>query len=242
MNRNYSSFAELPPSELHLINRIYNGSALDKVVIQRFNIKITVGTLHLLKENTWLNDEVVNFYLELIKENDTFVNSSVSERSYFANTYFYGQLRDAHGVFCYENVQSWVRETNIFSFKYLFFPINIRSSHWTLVVIEMSSKRIYFYDSLNDNCTYLKMDVFNLWLDREYERNYGDKEKFERFEVINGLCPQQPNGNDCGVYILAFVLLRYRDLDLYEFHQRHVPSMRKRIALSLAKGLLLVMK
>ncbi len=36
---------------------------------------------------------------------------------------------------------------DIFSLKYIFCPININNSHWTLAVIFMEAKKIQYYDS-----------------------------------------------------------------------------------------------
>jgi len=88
-----------------------------------------------LNPKIWLNDEIINSYIELLMKR--------SNKTYLIfNTFFYPQL-EQNG---YSKVESWKKEINIFDLTHLLIPIH-SSSHWTLVDCDMKNKKIYYYDS-----------------------------------------------------------------------------------------------
>ena len=69
----------------------------------------------------------------------------------FYQTYFYLRLRDHEGSFCFENVENWNKNVNVFSFQKLFGPLHIHGDHWALSVIDTINKRICYVDSMKSN-------------------------------------------------------------------------------------------
>ena len=63
-------FAALTDSLEETINGLFSKPAREfsEVIVQRFNYPITVGTTQLLKDGVWINDEVVNSFMELLNE------------------------------------------------------------------------------------------------------------------------------------------------------------------------------
>lgn len=121
--------------------------------------KVTRSSMQTLKPKQWLNDEVINYYIKIcLAERDKNICSSTGrKRSYFFNSFFMQKLFDMknsdvekRGKFNYDQVTHWsgkVREQNLFQMKYVFAPINLDNTHWTLAVIFMEEKRIQYYDS-----------------------------------------------------------------------------------------------
>jgi hypothetical protein len=57
---------------------------------------------------------------------------------------------EKRGKYNYNQVSRWSRKVpgrgNIFNLKYIFVPINLDNSYWTLAVIFMEDKKIQYYD------------------------------------------------------------------------------------------------
>ena len=150
----------LSKEQLSIANDAICGEGMpdDKVAVSGPN-KVTRSSMQTLKPKQWLNDEVINYYIKIcLAERDKNICSSTGrKRSYFFNSFFMQKLFDEknsdvekRGKFNYDQVTRWsgkVREQNLFQMKYVFAPINLDNTHWTLAVIFMEEKRIQYYDS-----------------------------------------------------------------------------------------------
>ena len=96
-----------------------------------------------LHERTWLNDEVINFYMEMIRERDNLI----SPKSIIHSSFFFTKIVDSDGNYNYTAVRRWAKQI-IFSMQYLFSPINVNRSHWKLLNIFFIHKVIVIYDPL----------------------------------------------------------------------------------------------
>ena len=81
-------FKELSSSENDELDALLNSRISEHVVTYRFNIPNRLSALCRLKDDGSLNNEIFNYYIELLNE------SSASQENYFHQTYFYGRLRD----------------------------------------------------------------------------------------------------------------------------------------------------
>jgi Ulp1 family protease len=105
-----------------------------------------------LREGGWLNDEVMNFYFELLRARSERVSAEQKTRQkcFFFNTFFYAQLANTNAGYCYQNVERWTRRlmSPLFSHDVVFVPIHVRDSHWCLAVMRLRDKKIEYWDSL----------------------------------------------------------------------------------------------
>jgi hypothetical protein len=77
------------------------------VICEKFKIPMTRSNISCLRPVTWLNDEVINFYLEMLAERDALLcQSSKTNRlsSHYFNTFFISKLLE-RGEFTYSNVR-----------------------------------------------------------------------------------------------------------------------------------------
>ena len=95
----------------------------------------------------WLNDEVINFYVEMLNERET-KKSSATKNWYFSSFFFTKLMQN--GVYNYNLVKTWAK-ANVFSMRSISFPINIIEFHWKWVYIFPFLKVIGFYDPLGPN-------------------------------------------------------------------------------------------
>lgn len=127
---------------------------------------------------------------------------------------------------------------NIFSGikSHLFFPINHGNTHWTLVVVGIIEKKIYFLDSFYHLNVVLSINR-SIQIFRKtkcyllaYANNMNiidfDSNSFEEIHLKDRVA-QQTNGYDCGVFGLTYIdsLLNNN----YLFSQTNMPLIRKNI-------------
>lgn len=166
----------------------------------------------------YLNDDVINKYMDLINERSP-------DTVYAFNTFFYLALSDKG----YSHIRRWTKKIDIFSKKKIFIPIHIEEeNHWCLVCIDFREKAIKYYDSLGGrNFKCLKLILKYLM----YEHNDKKNKDFMPggWALMNmKTCPKQLNDWDCGVFVCMFAEHLARDVPL-NFSQKDMFKFRKQI-------------
>ncbi|XP_026192227.1 ubiquitin-like-specific protease ESD4 [Cyclospora cayetanensis] len=239
------------PEEAKAARRLFRENLEgDKELIEKFNIPITVETLRCLEGSNWLNDEVINFYLNLLQERNKkqLENGENVCRCYFFSTFFYAKLSGASGseeaAYNYEGVRRWTKrqKVDLFSKDLIFIPLHLGHLHWTLGVIDMRQGResIRFFDSLNGKHKPLA-ERLRRYLRDEHEDKKGfslDKER-TWYAKANGEpeegAPQQENGFDCGVFLCQMAEC-IADGRAFDFQQKDIKNIRLKMALDIVRG------
>ena len=82
-------------------------------------MNISRSDLATLEGLNWLNDEVINFYMELIKERSE--QNEDLPRVHVMNTFFLGKLlQQGHS-----GVRRWTRKVDIFSYDVIPVPVSV---------------------------------------------------------------------------------------------------------------------
>jgi Ulp1 family protease len=208
-----------------------------EILFQKYNVDITGEKLQCMKDGEWLNDEVINFYMGMLKEKDSKENSS--ETSFYFSTFFMTKLiekRNGQATYTYKNVERWTKKCNIFDMEKIFIPINIKNLHWVMVVIYMKTKEISFYDSLyQENFLYYYKILMN-WLEDESKKmKVSIDPKLWRFNEGCSMSPQQTNGCDCGVFTICCADYITNGLPLL-YEQKDMSLWRCKIVCSMLRG------
>jgi Ulp1 family protease len=226
----------LTPEEHQLAMDGLAGGNPNEVLCSRFNVDLTRGQLKCLAPRTWLNDEVINFYLKLMQER---ANLSLDgPKIWFPNSFFWTTLggQDAR-TYNYKGVRRWTikAKVKVFTLDYIIFPMNIGcGTHWSLGVIDVRNKGFRYFDSMSKSLT--PMRDFVPFLRRYLDDEHKDKEKsalqgVDDWDLLPPPCevPQQRNGYDCGVFTCCFADYFSQGLP-FVFSQDDMPQMRLRIA------------
>lgn len=139
----------------------------------------------------WLNDTIINFYLEMLKNHA----KKRGTNFYAFTTFFYTKLLRDH-----ERTLNEFPEINFDAFDFLLIPIH-ETNHWTLFIFDIKQKTFEFLDSLGG-----KLDMQKFRLLKYFFVNYKEKFKLNYgIKLQNSLkCSQQSNSYDCGVFVLYF--------------------------------------
>ncbi|KIH51212.1 hypothetical protein ANCDUO_18704 [Ancylostoma duodenale] len=118
----------LPDEALDLCQRIWNRRLpQSEEFSEAFGIKLTRKDLSTLSGLDWLNDEVINFYLQLVCQRST--EAKDLPKAYAFNTFFYANISTKG----YASVKRWTRKVDIFAHDVLLVPVHL-SVHWCMAV------------------------------------------------------------------------------------------------------------
>lgn len=206
---------------------------MNAILKTKFNLTIKRSDVYTLNWDPlqWLNDEVINFYMELLCE-----RSRENERLpkvHAMNTFFLKRLTEAG----YSGVRRWTRKVDIFAFDVIPIPVH-KGVHWCMAIIHMKNQTITYYDSMGSPDNAVLRALAN-YLQEESR----DKKKCEfdmsGWKLINAPdIPQQENGSDCGVFSCMFAEFVTRNRPL-KFSQEHMEYFRMRMVYEICNGKLL---
>ncbi|CAD6216717.1 unnamed protein product [Miscanthus lutarioriparius] len=211
---------------------LYNRNHSDKVIVihEPSNIEITNEKFQCLRPRGWLNDEVINLYIELLKEREEREHNRFL-KCHFFNTFFYKKLTCGIAGYDYQSVRRWTTFKRLgyglIECEKIFVPVH-RNVHWCLVVINMKDKTLQYLDSLGG----LGHDVLKV-LTRYIVDELKDKSNLEvdpsSWVVVSESLPLQQNGWDCGMFMLKYIDFHSRGIKP-SFSQEHMMYFRNRTA------------
>ncbi|CAM9747425.1 unnamed protein product [Ectocarpus sp. 13 AM-2016] len=220
------------------VDRAFNGGPDHEVLVNAFNASLTRRDLKCLRPYTWLNDEVVNMYMQLLSCRDKeLCKANPSRRqSHFFTSFFLTKLKGMDCKYNYNGVKRWTRRVKVFEMDKIFVPVNVSNAHWCMAVIFVQQKRIHYYDSMGGGGKSVREDLL-LWLEDEDEDKNGDNATFEPDDWTTAgtkvaSTPQQENGSDCGAFAVSFASYLSDDLP-FDFRQADISQMRRRMLWSL---------
>lgn len=197
-----------------------------------FGIPLTKESFRTLLPGKWLNDEIINGFVQLVRERHGCRADTAAGPLMVLNSFFL--LRLLHrGVYDYEGVRRWTRNVDIFKKDKVFIPINMSSSHWMLAVLEPGRCVSNLYDSLGNTRRYVP-EMLLRWIADEAASRIRPMQPW-RVEQVP--CRQQENGDDCGVFTLKVLDLLAQGRPLTEL-KASTAYYRRRIAAELIAGTL----
>ncbi|CAL4969185.1 unnamed protein product [Urochloa decumbens] len=168
----------------------------------------------LLKPSLYLNGDVINAYIELIKAENHLLCREGST-VYIENTLIVGLMhRDAKikktskPTFKEDNIID--RITTYVSHDMVFLPINIEESHWYLAVINAKKRQIQVLDSMKsmsrkDLELVIQIDIASRAIDLTSTSKWPDL-KVSSWEPVEQFSHQmQTDGVSCGLFLLNFI-------------------------------------
>lgn len=222
----------LTEQQERFVDSVFNRNcSLNEILCSKFNLNITKRDIMTLAGLNWLNDEVINFYMNLIIERG---KDSKWPKAYAMNTFFYPKLLN-HG---HSSLKRWTRKVDIFAYDLIAVPIHL-GMHWCMAIIDFRDKTICYYDSMgSSNKTCLET------LLRYLREEHFDKKKCEYdtsdWELKNLKdIPQQMNGSDCGMFSCTFAEFLSRNAKI-SFSQEDMPYLRRKMVIEILEGRLLI--
>ena len=196
------------------------------IIVKAFDIEITIDDLSLLNSNMKLNDNIVDFYLNLVSNNS--FNSNLAMKVLPLSSFYFTRYNKAIA----DKKTFNFKHPNVFNFERVIIPIYF-DNHWSLAVLDIELKKARFFDSLNklsSNKTRKdKAKAFILALLANDLKNANRKNDLDEWIIrAQASVPQQSNGIDCGVFTCAFA--KYVNLNAkIDFDQSCMSELRAQI-------------
>ncbi|XP_071453796.1 uncharacterized protein [Hetaerina americana] len=215
-------------------------------VLARLGANVITGAdIQTLADSNWLNDEVINNYMDMLTQRG---QSDDYPSVYCFNTFFYPKL-NSNG---YSSIRRWTKKVDIFQKDMLIVPLHLEI-HWALAVVDFRQQTICYYDSMNGRKRNILQVLMKYLQDEKSDKK---KEKFDssgwNIKLIQDI-PQQRNGYDCGVFACMFAETLSRGVvsgwkgsskcrrtyPPFPFSQDNMPYFRKRMIYEILSGKLL---
>ncbi|KAL2104266.1 hypothetical protein ACEWY4_001134 [Coilia grayii] len=215
-------FPELTQAMEVEVTKALRGGNQDEVLSEGFRLTITRKDLQTLSHLNWLNDEVINFYMNLLVERS---KRPDLPSVYTFNTFFFPKLRSAG----FSAVRRWTKKVDLFSHDILLVPVHL-GVHWCLSVIDFRKKTIWYLDSMGGS----DHDACRVLL--KYLKQESQDKRASELDTSNWILhskkpneiPQQMNGSDCGMFTCKYAEYITKDRPI-TFTQKHMPYFRRRM-------------
>uniref|UniRef100_A0A8C7GEF0 Ubiquitin-like protease family profile domain-containing protein n=1 Tax=Oncorhynchus kisutch TaxID=8019 RepID=A0A8C7GEF0_ONCKI len=194
------------------------------VLSSAFKLCITQRDLASLQEGSWLNDEVINFYLSLVMIHSSSAGQGLKVYSF--STFFFPKL---HGG-GHSAVKRWTKAVDLFQYDIILVPLHL-GVHCPLPVIIWFDKStcnlmtIFFVISFCKSVMYLvHPTLYRLYLREEHKARKNqdlDACKWTVGSLRASEIPQQKNGSDCGVFACKYAdyIAQGRPLNFRQVHR-----------------------
>lgn len=216
-------FPEITEEMEKEIKNVFRNGNQDEVLSEAFRLTITRKDIQTLNHLNWLNDEIINFYMNMLMERS---KEKGLPSVHAFNTFFFTKLKTAG----YQAVKRWTKKADVFSVDILLVPIHL-GVHWCLAVVDFRKKTITYYDSMgglnNEACRILLQYLKQESIDKK--RKEFDTNGWQLFSKKSQEIPQQMNGSDCGMFACKYADCITKDRPI-NFTQQHMPYFRKRMA------------
>ncbi|XP_068262754.1 sentrin-specific protease 2-like [Nyctibius grandis] len=204
------------------VDAVFGQGLPSDVLSSAFKLEITRESICTLREFQWLDDEVINFYMNLVKERS---KKEGYPTVHVFSTFFYPKLLSGG----YNAVKRWTRGMDLFSCDIILVPVHLRE-HWTLVAIDTREKSVKYYDSLGRNGDWI-CEIFFRYLQEESCKKRKVALTVSEWTLQSmepDDIPQQYNASDCGVFMCKYAEYISQDKPL-TFNQLHMPFFRRRM-------------
>ncbi|CAF1362178.1 unnamed protein product [Adineta ricciae] len=164
----------------------------DPILVSYHDSIVRVSNLKTLDDSNWLDDSIITFAFEYLQYDSKFAQHQ-SNSCVFVSPSVVQLLKMSDDSFADQLLQS----IDFLEKKFLILPINdnrhvnaFAGSHWSLLILAIQDKVLYHFDSMSSANDRTAKDI---------------QSKLRVFfhtqvPLVNGRCPQQENGFDCGFY------------------------------------------
>ena len=207
----------------------------DENIVSAFKIHITRTDLFGLTGENWINDKIVEMYMQMVAKrsvtNRTFRNLR-KPMIHCMSTYFFLNLiqRGPNAV------SRWTKDVDIFSFDVILIPIHL-DMHWCVAIVDFRAPGVFYYDSMGGHNMPALSAILN-YLRQEHLKKKGTELDLTTFAKEIADCPQQQNGADCGIFACKVADFISREVAV-DFSQMDMSYFRKRMIWEIVKQQLL---
>lgn len=182
-----------------------------------------------IEGNAWITDSILRYAGTIIE-----LAANESCESHHKNVLLFpGSMLHLVRTAIRSITDNLLKFWNFFDARYVLLPFNNSTepmqsgSHWSLIIWDtnyspLQTSKFYYYDSINGSAKILAYEAAE-FLCKYYE--------IPNFEFIVKESPQQENGYDCGMFVLAFMEQFSKSLNFDDItknvNQKYVSTLRQ---------------
>lgn len=194
---------------------------------------VRLEKLSCLRDGDWLNDEVLNFRFQKLRDDANAAAALAGARSwatafldargahgcrptYVQTTMFLTKLTEGD-AYNYAGVRRWTKRTPLdwANVHWVIVPVHL-GIHWALAVVDVPGAALHYYDSMapansSDVAARVRklLDAVLRWVsddsaDKRGEAHRIDTSGWETRAYSRAEVPQQKDGNSCGMFMCTF--------------------------------------
>ena len=202
--------AEFPPLAAGAGVFLSNWVGVEQNIVRRNPEPIYKCDVDCLRPNTWLNDGVVNWYMQLLYRS----SQNLQSKMYPLSSYTYELMRSEHQKNELNNYKKFLRYAKGIVFSecnYVIFPIH-KPGHWCLVVAYPRKLKLAYYDpmGLQDNYSKMCLEILEGYLrargqaiEAETRLNADWTRLFVGPNTFPECIPKQGDDHSCGLFACA---------------------------------------
>lgn len=169
---------------------------------------LSLHSFQTLQPREWLNDEIVNGMMHLIRER---LPPGENNTLLFPTHLMQFLTGGAHLDYDYEAVRNYGRRQcsggkRVLDYERIIIPINLPGAHWLFAVVYTGRKEIRVFDSLRNQALADKYgEAILKYLGDEHRLRGGPDAPPDAHtwnQVMDESFPEQPNGYDCGIFAI----------------------------------------
>lgn len=185
----------LPPDADAVVSDIWDRRS--GVVASMTGAQVEAHDMAKLRPGKWLNDEVINFYGQLLMQRSSQAEASDCWRIHVFSSFFWQNLTTRG----YAGVRRWSRRVDIFTKDLILLPINVGQAHWVCAAINLRLRRFEYYDSMGIPSPGVFATLRAYISDEMRDKKQLEIDLSDWTDYFAGeTSPQQQNGYDCGVF------------------------------------------
>lgn len=228
----------MSPSEENRVSSALGPGSREELLVppspELANIPMSRRSMRTLGPGKWLNDEVMNIFLKLIKNR---LQECNLPQTYIASTCLYTKL--TVGGYNFERVRRWTRICNFQQIRRIIVPVLIHGNHWVVTIFDLVQRTVEYYNSLGRWAAPgpEQLDADGVCIDRNLMQWIVDVgavtgDEVPEFRRLASYAPEQRNNYDCGVFVLYYVFCRTTDIEPI-FSQEDMAQLRRRTVLDI---------
>lgn len=216
-------------------------------------ITLTVADYRALSDNHWLNDAVMNSYIELLNHRDDQLRTDHENKcapgclgpappyagARVMSTFFFGRLWSEHQGYNYVCVSRWAVKAGVDlkTVGQVLIPVNLDRVHWVLIAVDLQRREFLFYDPYGSADQSGAVRHVRRWLRDEAVQQLGADVVAEWAieewkEVVGSGLPKQVDSSSCGVFTLMAASVLAAGATC-RHTQDDIPDLRRRIGIDL---------
>ena len=103
----------LNPEEEYLVDKMLSPPYDETLIIEKYNAPITRSKMSCLRPGTWVNDEIINFYMKMLQDRDAALCKIHRNRkpSFYFSSFFMERLLETDGQYKFENIKRYFKDS-----------------------------------------------------------------------------------------------------------------------------------